>query len=231
MADSSAALDNQKTVAILVAEEEHRRHRVAHPHDLLVDVYSARAQVGMIGVDVIGGEGDTGGDPHLFSLLREHKRQRCLPSLGSYFHPAVSLAEGDVCALLQTELADIEVKRAVLVADWNHHRPDLGDVGLRRSLAHRVLLGCGLTHRTVPRLKTHRGSHQEHWFKREQVSASAIAQRGRDRSGPDAGAPRSAPAGPVHLALSSYAVFGSPSTASPWMTLRQMAKNTSGQKG
>jgi hypothetical protein len=49
---SSAGLYDEQFVAVLVAEEEHRRHRVAHARHLDVDVDTASFQVGVVGVDV-----------------------------------------------------------------------------------------------------------------------------------------------------------------------------------
>ena len=56
----SVALDDQEAVAIGVAEPEHRRYRIAHAADLVVDVDAAGLEVGVIGVDVGGVERDPG---------------------------------------------------------------------------------------------------------------------------------------------------------------------------
>ena len=57
------ALDDQERVPIRILEPEHRRHRLAHAHDLVVDVHAAIAQCGVVGVDVLAREGDPGLDP------------------------------------------------------------------------------------------------------------------------------------------------------------------------
>ena len=57
----SASLNNEKPVAVRVAEEEHRRHRVSHARDRLVRVDSTGPQVRMVGVDV------TFSDPNAFA--------------------------------------------------------------------------------------------------------------------------------------------------------------------
>jgi hypothetical protein len=38
-------------------------------------------------------------------------------------------AVDEVGALLEPELADVELQRAILIGDGNEHRPDLGDTG------------------------------------------------------------------------------------------------------
>jgi hypothetical protein len=58
----SGRLDEQKRVAVLVAEEEHRRHRAAHSHALGVDVDSAVAERGVGGAGVVGRQADPGLD-------------------------------------------------------------------------------------------------------------------------------------------------------------------------
>ena len=105
----TAAVERQlrctmKKLGVLIAEEEHRRDGVAHPHHLLVDVDTPGTQIGVVGVDVLAEEGHAGGDPDRFALLRRHQRER-RAAPGGHFHPAVALTEGDVGALLEPELA------------------------------------------------------------------------------------------------------------------------------
>ena len=52
--------DHHQGVAGRVAEPEHRRHRVAHPRDLGVDVDAERLQLRVRRVDVVGGQRDAG---------------------------------------------------------------------------------------------------------------------------------------------------------------------------
>ena len=53
-------LHHHQRVAGRVTEPEHRRHRVAHPRHLGVDVDTERLHLGVGGVDVVGGQGDAG---------------------------------------------------------------------------------------------------------------------------------------------------------------------------
>ena len=53
----SASLDDERLVAVRIAEEKHRWDRVTHAADLLIHIDASVLQVGMEGVDVLGLEG------------------------------------------------------------------------------------------------------------------------------------------------------------------------------
>jgi hypothetical protein len=94
----------------------------------------------MVGVDVVGRKTDAGGNPRGFALAREHKRKCRGGPWRRYFHPAFVFAEGNVRVLLESELADLEIDRLVLIGDRDHDRPHLGDARAGRRVGHFILL-------------------------------------------------------------------------------------------
>jgi hypothetical protein len=57
-------LDDHEAVAVGITEREHRRHEVAHPHDLGVGVDALGDQGGVVGFSVGGAEADAGIDSY-----------------------------------------------------------------------------------------------------------------------------------------------------------------------
>ena len=72
-------------------------------------------------VVVLARQADAGLDPgRVLVAARQHQRDPRVRSLRRDLDPAVAVAEGDVRALLQAQLADVELDRLVLVGDGDH---------------------------------------------------------------------------------------------------------------
>src|SRR5436190_3428675 len=140
-------LGDHQDVLLRVAEPEHRRDRVAHAADRVVDVDAGGLEVGVDSLDVIGVQDDPGlrVAGRLPGGRRGDRDRRDRAGRGD-FDPAVVVAERDVGALLEAERVDVELERLVLVGDRDADDAELVDTG------------CGGAHAplTDARGKTHR---------------------------------------------------------------------------
>src|SRR5439155_26405048 len=106
-------------------------HRVAHGGGRGTDVDAGLRELGVVGVDVVRLQADTGwaiADRIARPRWAERDRGRLVSEAD--LDPAVALAERHVDALLEAELLDVELDRAVLVGDGNEHRRNLAHAGL-----------------------------------------------------------------------------------------------------
>src|ERR1700716_2832142 len=105
---SSGFLDDHQTVAVNVAEREHRRHTRPTQHVICVD--ALRPQRRVVAVSVGGREPPTGLDPGWDPFVggdeRDGRRSRWC-----HLDPPRIAAHRDVQALLETELVDVELQR------------------------------------------------------------------------------------------------------------------------
>src|SRR5262249_31512797 len=142
----SAALDDHQAVALGVAQPEQRRHRVAHTADLGVHVHAGGPRLRVESVDVFGLQADA-----RLAVARRPARGRRGEGdrgdgvAGSHFDPPLAVAEGDVGALLEAELLEVELDLAVLVGHRDDDGADLRDISLGAG-HRRVLLKLGYTH-------------------------------------------------------------------------------------
>ena len=134
-------LDEHEGVALRIAEPAQRRHRVAVPADLGVDVDARFLELGVQRVDVGGLQADSGlgvaGGRRAFR--RRRKRDGRVGAGRRDLDPAVARTERLIGALLHAERADVEVERLVLVGHGDDDVGDLADAGGRG--AHDSLLG------------------------------------------------------------------------------------------
>src|SRR4051794_16018162 len=150
-------LDDEQRVALGIAQPEHRRDGVAHAADLSVDGDAVLRKVGVDRVDVGGVQRDAGlAVAALLAVRRRSERDGRLRALGRDLDPAVLAAEGDVDALLEAELLDVEGDRPVDVGDRDDDGSYLGDA--RAGLAHEEPPGFGDTPSTGRASGTHRST-------------------------------------------------------------------------
>jgi hypothetical protein len=102
--------------------------RAALARDLCVDVEASGAQRRMVVVDVLRRQRAMGlvaaGGP---ALARWDQRDGDCRSRRAHLDPATALTIGEVCALLEPELVEVELERSVLVGDRDEHRSNLAD--------------------------------------------------------------------------------------------------------
>ena len=100
----------------------------------------ALAELPVDSIGVVGREAHAGFDSHAFPLTRGNQRHSRRRAGRRDLHPAVTVAEGRVNALLEPELSQVELERPVLVADGDDHGPYLADAGRGLGLGHLILL-------------------------------------------------------------------------------------------
>jgi hypothetical protein len=94
-------------------------------------------------------------------LGRWDERDRDRGSRRSHLDPATALAVGEVAALLESKLAEVELERPVLVGNRDEHGPNLADAGRAFGVGHFSPPNAGFPNETVGRARTHRRACQD----------------------------------------------------------------------
>ena len=135
----STSSHDHEPIPVRVPEVEHGWHTTSEPQNLWIRVDAAGRQVGVIGFRVLACEADSCLDACGYTLAARNERDRRHRPRRRHLEPALTGAKRGVHPLFETELANVELERSLLVVDRYGDGVHVGDAG-PRGFVHFVLL-------------------------------------------------------------------------------------------